>query len=110
MTDTIALSREASLDAPLPKAGFLDTLCVLAEVIIPTVAKGAIIRRAVRRMQWLRDKYGAGPLMLPIPFRPQASFSRRNTSTARWKIHPSRLPLRPERNAPRWLISSRKDR
>lgn len=58
---------------------------VLIEVILPTVAKGVIIRRrraealaqrfdldrhAVKLMQKLRRKYGPGPLRLAIPFRP----------------------------------------
>jgi cytochrome P450 len=70
--------------ASVPRATFLDTLAVLGEVFIPTLAKGVIIRRprmvalaerldldrrAVRRMQRLRNKYGRGPLMLRIPGR-----------------------------------------
>jgi hypothetical protein len=64
-----------------------DTLAVLRDVIVPTLAKGPLIRRrnivrhaerrglddkAVRRMQKLRRKYGAGPLVLKVPFRRQA--------------------------------------
>lgn len=67
---------------PLPKATLRDTVGLAADVIVPTVAKGVIIRRpkivalverfdldrrAVRRMQALRDAYGDGPLLLPIP-------------------------------------------
>lgn len=59
-----------------------ETLAVTAEVLAPTLAKGPIIRRpqvvglierfeldrrAVRRMQQLRNKYGAGPLLLRTP-------------------------------------------
>jgi len=66
----------------LPKASIRDTLSVLADVVIPNVAKGPIIRRpkmvalverlqldtrAVRRMQKVEGKYGPGPLMLPLP-------------------------------------------
>lgn len=66
----------------LPKASPKDTLSVLADIVIPTVAKGPIIRRpkvvalaerlqldnrAVRRMQKIESKYGPGPLMLPVP-------------------------------------------
>ncbi len=66
----------------LPKASVKDTLSVLADVIIPTVAKGPIIRRpkmvamaerlqldarAVRRMQKIASTYGSGPLMLAVP-------------------------------------------
>src|SRR5690606_30524412 len=69
------------------RAGILDTLAVLKDVILPTLGKGPLIRRrkvvahaerralddkAVKRMQKLRSKYGAGPLVLPIPFRRQA--------------------------------------
>jgi cytochrome P450 len=70
----------------LPKASILDTLAVATEVFIPTVAKGVIIRRpkvvamaerlqldskAVRCLQRLRAKYGAGPLLLRLPRRHQ---------------------------------------
>lgn len=69
--------------APPATASVPDTLKLMAEVVIPTVAKGPIIRRpkivgmaerlgfdtrAVRRMQTLRDTYGSGPLKLPLPF------------------------------------------
>ncbi len=65
-----------------PKATFGETLGVFAGVIVPTLAKGVIIRRplmvalaekldldrhAVRRVQRLRDKYGVGPLRLRTP-------------------------------------------
>lgn len=78
---TTALGRE------LPKATLADTLAVIADVALPTIAKGVILRRpstvalaerlqldrrAVRRMQALRDRYGTGPLLLPIPGRLQA--------------------------------------
>lgn len=71
----------------IPTATLGETLAVLAQVLVPTVAKGVIIRRprvvalaarldldrrAVRRMQRLRDRYGAGPLMLRLPVRRQA--------------------------------------
>jgi cytochrome P450 len=83
MTDTTF----STADAPLPKATVLDTLAVLAGVIIPTVAKGPIIRRpkvvaiaerldldrrAVKRLQRMRNRYGPGPLLLRIPIRTQA--------------------------------------
>ncbi len=66
----------------LPRASVADTLAAVAEVILPTVSKGVIVRRprvvgmaetlgldrrGVRRMQALRDRYGDGPLMLRIP-------------------------------------------
>lgn len=66
----------------IPTASIADTLSLVAEVVIPTVAKGPIIRRrkmvamaerfeldkrAVRRMQKLQQKYGSGPLLLRVP-------------------------------------------
>ncbi len=63
-------------------ASFPDTVKLLADVVIPTVAKGPIIRRpsvvrlverfdldarAVRRVQSLRDIYGSVTLQLPVP-------------------------------------------
>jgi len=71
----------------LPMATVRDTMAILAEVVTPVVGKGVIIRRprmvgaaerfglddrAVRRMQRIRDSYGTGPLMLPVPLRAQA--------------------------------------
>jgi cytochrome P450 len=70
----------------LPKASILDTLAVAAEVFLPTVAKGVILRRprvvamaerlqldgkGVRCLQRLRERYGAGPLLLRTPVRRQ---------------------------------------
>jgi len=70
--------------ALVPKASFLDTVAVCAEVFLPTLLKGVIFRRravmglaerldfdrrAVRRMQRVRDRYGPGPLLLRIPGR-----------------------------------------
>lgn len=66
----------------IPTASIKDTLSMVAEVVLPTVAKGPLIRRrkmvamaerfeldkrAVRRMQKLQEKYGPGPLMLRVP-------------------------------------------
>jgi cytochrome P450 len=77
----------ATHDEGLPRASLLDTLALGLEVFAPVVAQGVIIRRptmvalaerfdthrrAIRRMQKLRDKYGPGPLMLPLPIRKQA--------------------------------------
>jgi len=74
-------------DDALPQASLLDTIALGLEVFAPAVAKGAIIRRpkvvglaerfaldrrAVQRMQKLRNKYGEGPLMLRLPIRKQA--------------------------------------
>ena len=74
-------------EGELPTAGMLDTLALAVDVLAPTFAKGVIIRRpavvalaerleldrrAIGRMQKLRNKYGSGPLMLPLPIRKQA--------------------------------------
>jgi cytochrome P450 len=85
-----ALARPTPADpatGALPKASILDTLALALDVFAPSVAKGAIIRRprmvalaerfgldrrAVRRMQKLRNRYGDGPLMLRLPVRRQA--------------------------------------
>jgi cytochrome P450 len=63
-----------------------DTVAVVRDVLAPNIAKGVIIRRprvvglaerlhldrrAVRRMQRLRERYGNGPLKLRIPARDQ---------------------------------------
>jgi cytochrome P450 len=71
----------------LPMATLRETLGVVADVVVPNLAKGVIIRRpgavamaerfdldrrAVRRVQKLRDKYGNGPLLLRVPIRSQA--------------------------------------
>ena len=71
----------------LPQATLEETLGVIGEVVVPTLAKGVIIRRpkmvalaerfdldrrAIRRVQRLRNKYGAGPLLLRVPLRSQA--------------------------------------
>jgi cytochrome P450 len=66
------------------QAGWLSTMAVLADVLLPTLGKGVIMRRpwmlafadrfdldrrAIRRMQVLRRQYGCGPLLLRIPGR-----------------------------------------
>jgi cytochrome P450 len=71
----------------LPTATLGDTLAILGGVVAPNLAKGVIIRRrrmvalaerlgldgrAVRQMQRLRDRYGAGPLLVRLPGRTQA--------------------------------------
>ncbi|MCB4823300.1 cytochrome P450 [Roseicella aerolata] len=76
-----------SMGDRIPVASIADTTAALAEVVLPTFAKGVIIRRpkvmrlaermdldrrAVRRMQKLRETYGDGPLMLRLPLRNQA--------------------------------------
>ena len=66
----------------LPRATGAETLGVFADVFATTVAKGALLRRpkvvaaaerfeldrrAVRRLQRLRDRHGAGPVLLRMP-------------------------------------------
>jgi cytochrome P450 len=77
----------ASVPPTVPTASALDTLAIASELILPTLAKGPIIRRprmvgvaerldlvgrAVRRLQRLHEAYGDGPLMMRIPVRHQA--------------------------------------
>lgn len=66
----------------LPAMTLREAIGVVVDVILPNLAKGVIIRRpkmvalaerlkldqrAVRRMQWLRDKYKIGPVALRMP-------------------------------------------
>jgi cytochrome P450 len=68
----------------VPRASVLDTLRTLLRVLVPLTARGVIVRRpkvvalaerldldrrAVTQMQRLRRRYGAGPLLLRLPFR-----------------------------------------
>ncbi|MBB3934098.1 cytochrome P450 [Aureimonas phyllosphaerae] len=68
-----------------------DSAAFLRDVVLPTIAKGVIIRRpamvalverlslddrAVRRMQRLRARYGEDPLLVRNPVRPQAVIFR----------------------------------
>jgi hypothetical protein len=67
---------------PLPTASLADTANAFTRVLLPTIAKGPIIRRptmvglaerfelddrAVRIMEGLRDRYAPGPLRLKVP-------------------------------------------
>src|SRR4051812_77432 len=69
---------------PVPRASAADTAGALMDVLGPLVARGVIVRRppvvglfdrmdadrrAVRRMQRLRARYGEGPLLLAVPGR-----------------------------------------
>lgn len=71
-----------SVSHGLPRASVSETLAVLNDVMLPSIAKGVIIRRprvvglaerlgldqrAVLRMQQLEAEYGPGPLMLRSP-------------------------------------------
>ena len=75
----VHMTKARTMRSKLPTATVWDTLSFAGGVIIPTMARGAIIRRpkmvalaerlnldqrAVRRVQALRDKYGTGPLLL----------------------------------------------
>lgn len=66
----------------LPVASVADSLAVAADVLLPNIARGPIVRRplveagaerlqvdrrGVRRLQRLRERYGIGPLMLRVP-------------------------------------------
>jgi cytochrome P450 len=68
----------------IPYASPSDTLRAFRDIILPTVAKGvirrrptavalaerlALDRRAIRRMQRLRNRYGPGPVRLRVPGR-----------------------------------------
>ncbi len=79
---------QSAVTNPLPKATAAETAAVLAEVELPMIIKGPIIRRpkivsaverlglearAVKRMQTMAEKYGRGPLMLPVPGRTMAT-------------------------------------
>jgi len=89
MSTTYAAPARGSRTArgSLPTASVEDTFGVMSEVVLPTVAKGVIIRRprvvavaehleldrrAVRRMQKMRNRYGPGPVLLRVPVRNQA--------------------------------------
>lgn len=106
--------------AVLPRATARDTLGSLTGGVLPTVAKVASIRwlrvealverpdrdhRAVHRLQRPRDRYGDGPLLLPLPPRPQmlvlvpAHVRRVLDGT------PSRSPLPSPRSGPPWRTS-----
>jgi len=67
-----------------PRASVSETAGVVGDVVAPLVARGVIVRRprvaglldgldadrrAVRRMQRLREGYGEGPLLLWLPLR-----------------------------------------
>ncbi|WP_223881167.1 cytochrome P450 [Nesterenkonia ebinurensis] len=79
---------QTAVKNPLPKATAAETAAVLAEVELPMIIKGPIIRRpkvvsaverlglearAVKRMQTMAQKYGRGPLMLAVPGRNMAT-------------------------------------
>ncbi|WP_051580550.1 cytochrome P450 [Pseudonocardia acaciae] len=74
-------------DAGATRASLLDTALVLGGVLLPSVVIGVIKRRprllrlarrarldrmSIALMRRLRDRYGPGPLVLPLPIRPMA--------------------------------------
>jgi hypothetical protein len=96
----------------LPKATIAESLGVFMDVVVPNVAKGPIIRRpkvvgmaermdlerrAVRRLQKLRDRYRTGPVMLRLPVRDQAvvlsPMSARETCSASGTASRARLGI-----------------
>lgn len=71
----------------IPTASAADTTALAADVLLPTLAMGPIlrrprvtatmerrdgVRRAIRTLQRLQEKYGDGPLMMRVPVRNQA--------------------------------------
>lgn len=83
----VGIRRLAAVEGTAPRASVLDTLRVGTQVMLPLVARGVIVRRprvvalaerldtdrrAVRRLQQLRSRYGPGPLLLRVPARPVA--------------------------------------
>lgn len=74
----------SAVQNPLPRATSAETSQILRDVLVPMAAKGPIARRpgvvavverldlegrAVRRVQALAEKYGRGPLIVPLPGR-----------------------------------------
>ena len=73
--------------ASLAKASLREAATVLTRVLVPTIAKGVIIRRpsmvelaerldldrgAIRTLQRLRERHGDGPVIIRVPGRTQA--------------------------------------
>ncbi len=80
----MAVASRSTENALVPRATLRETLAVFTEVLVPVISRGVIIRRptvvavaerldldrrAVHRMQRLRDTYGTGPLLLRTPSR-----------------------------------------
>jgi cytochrome P450 len=81
------MPKDTDRHGSLATAGLKDRIAFIAEVVAPTLAKGPLVRRprvvsvaerldldarAVRRMAALRDAYGDGPLLVPVPGRTHA--------------------------------------
>lgn len=75
------MSSDISTQRDLPTISFADKLAVIVDVLLPTTAKGVLLRRrritrlasqldadkrAVNRLQKIRDTYGDGPVLLSI--------------------------------------------
>jgi cytochrome P450 len=86
-TRSVYAGTPTSVQNPLPTATGVETAKILAEVELPTISKGPIIRRprmvaavenlglearAVARLQTVAEKYGKGPVMLSLPGRKMA--------------------------------------
>ncbi len=80
LTDAVANQPMGQASAGwVTRAGVVETVAVLGEVLLPTIAKGVIMRRlamaealeldrrAVRRMQRVRDKHGPGLALILDP-------------------------------------------
>jgi hypothetical protein len=80
-------ARDDQRGSDLPKAGVLETIALVGNVVLPTIGKGVLIRRpkvvgmaqrlglgdrAVHHLRKLRAKYGPGPLRLSVPARSMA--------------------------------------
>jgi cytochrome P450 len=78
------MSRSRDRLAMVPTASAVDSALTVSEVLVPLLSRGLIVRRppvvaaaerldldrrAVQRLQSLRQRYGAGPLLLRIPGR-----------------------------------------
>jgi hypothetical protein len=76
-----AVSANDTAPRGLPTIDFSDKLAVIVDVLLPTVAKGVLLRRAtitnlasrfdadkraVRRLQKIHEKYGDGPVLLRV--------------------------------------------
>ncbi|KFA81344.1 hypothetical protein S40288_11718 [Stachybotrys chartarum IBT 40288] len=79
------MSEQSELQ-PMAQASVADTLRVTSTIVVPTISKGIIRRRApvqglaqhqeldtqaIELLKDLRRKYGNAPLLIPIPLRPQ---------------------------------------
>jgi cytochrome P450 len=81
------MSANETAGGALPTVSYWDKLTILVDVLLPTIAKGILLRRplatriasrfdadkrAVRRLQKIRDKYGDGPVLFSVVGRQHA--------------------------------------